>query len=71
MHHTFTVDDTEKLKHSLGPFARNYNEAQLRLMVRELDLAAEFLLDLYLARNGEEKRPKSATFDSLHSDPIA
>jgi hypothetical protein len=44
---TDPMHDTEELKRALGPAAHHYNETQLQHLSRELDLAAEFLLDLY------------------------
>lgn len=56
------MDEIEELKVSLGPLANEYNDTQLRHLSRELDLAAEFLLDLYLWRYSERG---SSKFDVL------
>jgi hypothetical protein len=45
--HTDAMDDIEELRHALEPAAPPYNEIQLRKLAFDLDLMAEFLLDLY------------------------
>lgn len=64
------MDEIEELKRALGPLAKNYNDTQLRALSRELDFAAEFLLDLYVFRRSESRKSK-AEFDTSDSAPIA
>jgi hypothetical protein len=54
------VDEIEELKVQLGSAAERYNDTQLRLLCRELDLAAEFLLDLYAHEDREPNQSRSA-----------
>jgi len=56
------MDDMEELKSLLGSAAQDYNETQLRYLSGELDLAAEFLLDLYAYRRSAQPRKPA----SLH-----
>jgi len=57
------MDDIETLRRALGPAAGEYNEVQLRQLSRELDVMAEFLLDLYVFRQSEKRKTKGRTFD--------
>jgi len=65
------MDEIEELKRSLGPAARNYNDSQLRHLSREIDLMAEFLLDLHMLRRSGEQRAKTTGFDTHASEPVA
>lgn len=56
------MDEVEDLKRELGSIAARYNDAQLRQLSRELDLAAGFLLDLY----AHEDRERTQTLDAPH-----
>jgi uncharacterized protein with von Willebrand factor type A (vWA) domain len=44
------MDDMEKFKKLLGPLAKEYNEAQLLQLRREMREMADLLLDIYLWR---------------------
>jgi hypothetical protein len=70
-HQTDPMDEIEELRRSLGPAAKDYNDTQLRLLSRELDLMAEFLLDLYFFTRSGERKPKISGFDSQASKPLA
>jgi len=41
------MDEIEELKRVLGHAAERYDDEQFRRLSRELDLAAQFLLDFY------------------------
>jgi hypothetical protein len=45
--HTDAMDDIGELRRIIGSTDKEYNNVQLRLLSRELDLTADFLLDLY------------------------
>ena len=53
------MDDIERLKRALGSAAERYNDTQLRQLSRELDLAAEFVLDLYAHEDREKSQTRS------------
>jgi len=58
------MDEIEELRRDLGLAAIEYNDAQLRQLSHELDLMAEFLLDLYVLRHsGSHKATSAPTFD--------
>jgi len=63
------MDDIEELKRDLGPLAKNYNDAQLRQLSREMDLMAEFLLDLHAVMRSGGRKDKTTTFDTPRSKP--
>lgn len=44
------MDEIEEFKRTLGPAAKNYNEAQLRQLQNQMYAMAELLLDLHLAK---------------------
>jgi hypothetical protein len=52
------MDEVEELKRALGPVANEYNDAQLQHLSREMDLMAEFLLDLYMRRGSGQREPE-------------
>jgi hypothetical protein len=63
------MDDIEGLKRSLGSIAGEFNEAQLGQLSRELDFAAEFLLDLYARAHSEKARRQSRpVLDGIGAD---
>lgn len=48
------MDEIEELKRAIGPAAQSYSDTQLQRLSREIDLMADFLLDLYThKRSGE------------------
>jgi hypothetical protein len=58
------MDEIEELKQDLGPAAIEFNNSQLRQLSNELDLMAEFLLDLYVIRHsGNRKSGGEQVFD--------
>lgn len=65
------MDEIEELKRDLGPAANDYNDTQLRQLSRELDLMAEFLLDLYVFKHSERPSAKAGAFDTSASRPVA
>jgi hypothetical protein len=64
------MDEIEELKHALGPVAKDYNDTQLRQLSRELDLMAEFLLDLSALRRSGQLRVETADFDTSAAEPV-
>jgi hypothetical protein len=70
-HQTDPMDEIEELRRALGPVAKDYNDTQLRQLSRELNLAAEFLLDLYVARRSGKTSVETAGFDTSGSEPVA
>jgi hypothetical protein len=58
------MDEIEELKRALGPHAKDYDNTQLRSLSRELDFAAEFLLDLYLFRKAKARKERQLRFDT-------
>lgn len=65
------MDEIEELKRALGLGAKDYNDNQLRLLSHELDLMAEFLLDLYLFRRPRHDKSQTPGFDSQAPEPLA
>jgi hypothetical protein len=65
------MDEIEVLKHTLGSSAKEYNDTQLRLLSRELDLMADFLLDLYLCKRNGKQETKLSNFDNSDAKPVA
>ena len=65
------MNEIEDLRRSLGPAATGYNDAQLRQLSREIDLIAEFLLDLYAIRHPRQRKAKPRDFDIPDSEPLA
>jgi hypothetical protein len=63
------MDEIEELKRVLGSHAKDYDDAQLRMLSRELDFAAEFLLDLYLLRKAQALKEKRPRFDTQSKSP--
>jgi hypothetical protein len=58
------MDEIKELKQDLGPAAIEFNSSQLRQLSNELDLMAEFLLDLYVLRHsGNRKNGGEPVFD--------
>jgi hypothetical protein len=51
---TGPISDIEEFKHFLGPLADKYSESQLKDLQRDMHIAAELLLDLYLDAMGRE-----------------
>lgn len=62
------MDEIEELKCALGPSGKDYNDAQLRHLSREMDLVAEFLLDLYELRRSRERKTQNSGFDTQGSN---
>jgi hypothetical protein len=56
---TNVMDEIEELKRALGCAAERYNDTQLRVLSRELALAAELLLDIYAHKDRENHQPRS------------
>jgi len=54
------MDEIQELKQALGSIGERYNDAQLRQLSRELDVAVEFLLALY----ADEHRENTQTLDT-------
>lgn len=65
------MDEIEELKKSLGAAAKDYNDTQIRLLSRELDLMAEFLLDLYIYRIPKRRSVNSPAFDIFAAECVA
>lgn len=63
------MDEIEELRRDLGAAAADYNETQLKHLSHELDLMADFLLDLYVLRKSSKQRAKS-TFDTSDSRSV-
>lgn len=49
------MNDIEELRRALGPLAQQYTEPQLQQLSRELELASEFLLELYIHKQPERR----------------
>jgi hypothetical protein len=59
------VEDIDQFKNFLGPLAKDYNEAQVRQLQREMYAMAELLLDLYFAsKKGESPKRQTPRFDT-------
>lgn len=58
----------ERLKESLGSAVSGYTDAELSQLKRDIDVVAELLLDLYLAKRREReerhRRPPPLTTDT-------
>jgi hypothetical protein len=55
------MDDIEVLRRALGPTAVEYTDVQLRQLLREIDLMAEVLLDLWVPRQSEKQKAAALT----------
>lgn len=66
---TGTMNEIQELRDALGPIAEIYNETQLRQLSREIDLMAEFLLDLYVSTHSQKPRRETTRFDGNRADP--
>lgn len=52
-------DELQGLRRLLGSAAADYTDPQLRQLQRDIDVMAELLLDLYLAKNrGHRRSPR-------------
>jgi hypothetical protein len=49
------TDEIEEFRKSLGPIGSRYSRGQLAALLREMDILAEFLLDLYLYKRKDTK----------------
>lgn len=56
------MDDIEDFKKFLGPIAKDYNDAQLHRLRREMDALAELLLDIYIDKH---RKSRNRTAKSL------
>jgi hypothetical protein len=64
------VEDIEQFKNLLGPLAKDYNEAQIRQMHREMYAMAELLLDLYFGKKkGKSQKRQAPRFDMQEPHP--
>ena len=61
--------ELEEFKKFLGTLAKDYNEAQLQELRREMHGIAEILLDLYLAKKKGSKKTSRPQSQSLDSPP--
>ena len=64
------MDEIDELKRALGASAKIYDDAQLRHLSREIDLMAEFLLDLYRVKRSGTRKVTAFLFDTDGSAPI-
>ena len=55
------MDEIEKFKNFLGPVAKEYNDAQLRQLRREMYAMAELLLDIYMSKRQRKRSPSRET----------
>jgi hypothetical protein len=59
------MDELERFKEFLGPTARDYTNAELRQLQREMHAMAELLLDIYIyKRAGMDKGNSTRNFDT-------
>jgi hypothetical protein len=59
-------EEIVEFKNFLGPIAKQYNDAQLRQLRREMRQMAELLLDIYLYR--KRSNDSSERFDGFSSE---
>jgi hypothetical protein len=64
-----SMNEIDDLKRDLGEAAKNYSDAELRQLSREMDRMAEFLLDLHILRHSKSR--KSVDFDTQGSESVA
>ncbi len=53
------MDEIEELKKALGRAAEGYDDGRFRHLSRELDLAAEFLIEVYALNSREESQTRN------------
>jgi hypothetical protein len=62
------MEELETFKEFLGPTAKEYSDAQLRQLHREMHAMAELLLDIYLyKRSWRAKENSTKNFDNPRS----
>jgi hypothetical protein len=62
------MNEIDDLRRELGDAGRNYSDAELRQLSREMDLMAEFLLDLHILRHSKGR--KTSDFDADCSELV-